>query len=293
MTVGWMGLGLMGERMVKRVATLGEDVIAYNRTPKRMENLPAHVRIAGDPREVAAAARVTFLMLADASAVESVLFASGALDAMKQGSIVVNMSTVGVDESIRIAERVEARGVGYVESPVLGTTKPAEEGKLVALVAGAEPHVETVLPYLNTMAHVIHRLGNVGNGSAMKLMVNYLLAMSMLTLGEALAFADRAGFDVHTALDVLSTSSVWPGVYAGKRAMIEAGDFDPQFPVKHLSKDVRLFTDISGHWRARTPIAGLARDLLRRAAQGPFAELDMAALTAWFRDDGRGPSEGR
>ncbi|MBF8378801.1 NAD(P)-dependent oxidoreductase [Alicyclobacillus mali] len=285
MTIGWMGLGLMGERMVKRVAALGEDVIAYNRSPKTIQDLPANVRVTQNPLEAVQGCRFTFVMLADAGAVEAALFDSGAIDAAGTGSIVVNMSTVGVEDSIRLAARVEGRGVGYVESPVLGTTKPAEEGKLVALVAGREAIVEAALPYLRTMAHVIHRLGNVGNGAAMKLMVNYLLATSMLSLGEALAFADRAGFDVHTALDVLATSSVWPGVYAGKRGMIEAKDFAPQFPVKHLAKDVRLFTEASEHWRARTPIAGLARDLLRRASAGTFADLDMAALSAWFRDD--------
>ncbi|WP_067848380.1 NAD(P)-dependent oxidoreductase [Alicyclobacillus mali (ex Roth et al. 2021)] len=293
MTVGWMGLGLMGERMVKRVAALGEDVVAYNRSPKAIRDLPSNVRLTSDPREAAQGCRLTFLMLADAAAVEAALFESGAIDGMEPGTVVVNMSTVGVEESIRFAERVERRGLGYVESPVLGTTKPAEEGKLVALVAGTEANVEAALPYLRTMAHVIHRLGNVGNGSAMKLMVNYLLAMSMLSLGEALAFAERAGFDVRTALDVLATSSVWPAVYGGKRGMIESGDFTPQFPVKHLAKDMRLFTEASERWRARTPIAGLARDLLRRASAGPFADLDMAALCAWFRDDGQGQASDR
>ncbi|WP_062308031.1 NAD(P)-dependent oxidoreductase [Alicyclobacillus sendaiensis] len=288
MTIGWMGLGLMGERMVKRVASLGEDVVAYNRSPKAIRDLPTHVRVTSDPRDAARGCRVIFLMLADSAAVEAALFASGAIDAMDPGAVVVNMSTVGVEESIRFAERVERRGFGYVESPVLGTIKPAEEGKLVALVAGTEANEETALPYLHTMAHVVHRLGNVGNGSAMKLMVNYLLAMSMLSLGEALAFAERAGFDVRTALDVLATSSVWPAVYGGKRAMIETGDFTPQFPVKHLAKDVRLFTEASEHLRARTPIAGLARDLLRRASAGSLADLDMAALCSWFRDDGQG-----
>lgn len=284
MTIGWMGLGLMGERMVRRVASLGEDVIAYNRSPKDLPDLPQNVRVTANPREAAQGCGLVFLMLADGLAVEAALFDSGAIASMKPGALIVNMSTVGVEESLRIAERVEERGIGYVESPVLGTTKPAEEGKLVALVAGKEPDVERALPYLRTMAHVIHRLGNVGNGAAMKLMVNYLLAMSMLSLGEALAFAERAGFDVRTALDVLATSSVWPPLYAGKRPMIESGDFAPQFPVKHLAKDVRLFVEASENWRASIPIAGVAQDLLRRAAEGPLADLDMAALTKWFRD---------
>ncbi|WP_206832422.1 NAD(P)-dependent oxidoreductase [Alicyclobacillus fructus] len=291
MTIGWMGLGLMGSRMVKRVASLGEDVIAYNRSSKEIPDLPKNVRVTQRAPEATRGCRLTFLMLADAAAVEAALIDSGAIGSMEPGSVVVNMSTVGVEDSVRLADRVQAHGIGYVEAPVLGTTRPAEEGKLVALVAGKEADIDAALPYLRTMAHVIHRLGNVGNGAAMKLMVNYLLAMSMLSLGEALAFADRAGFDVRTAMAVLETSSVWPAVYAGKRPMIESGEFNPQFPVKHLAKDIRLFTEASEHWRAQTPMAGLARDLLRRAADGPLADLDMAALTTWFRDGetGRAP----
>jgi len=224
--VGFCGLGLMGLPMAERLLAAGLELTVWNRTKDKAEPLVARGAIAAaSPAEAARDADVVITMLATPEALEEVVFGSGGLaEGLRAGQTYLEMSTVGPDVVGDMAGRLPD-GVRLLDAPVLGSVPQATAGELKIFVGGPQVAFDQVRIVLEAMG-TPRRLGELGAGAAMKLVVNSTLGALMTGLGEALALGDALGLDTAMVLDVLADSPI--GVPAkGKRSMIESGRFDP------------------------------------------------------------------
>ena len=194
-TFGFIGLGIMGSGMAKNLVKAGFEVTVWNRTADKCRELAElGAKVATTPRQVVENCRVTFSMLADPVAALAVCDGpDGVLEGMAAGKGYVDMSTVDVATSAGIAAAVTARGGRFLEAPVSGSKKQAEDGALIILAAGDRSLYEEVLPGFERMGKKILHLGEVGNGARMKLVVNMVMGGMMTSFCEGLAPGGEGG----------------------------------------------------------------------------------------------------
>jgi 3-hydroxyisobutyrate dehydrogenase len=259
MRVGWCGLGRMGAPMAMHVVRAGHDVAVWNRTPGRAADLvAAGAREVNSPAEAARDADVVVTMLFGPDAVREVLLGTdGIASGLPAGGLVVESSTIGPDVARELAATLAASNHRFVDAPVAGSVQPATDGTLGVLVGGAETDVTEARPLLELWGDPqrVRHLGPVGAGSAMKLVVNLTLGVTMGAVGEALRLAGDLGIERTAALDVLSTGPV--GFTVGsKRALLESGNFTPtNFSVELMAKDLALAVDVGQRDLALTAAA--------------------------------------
>ncbi|MFE1297816.1 NAD(P)-dependent oxidoreductase [Streptomyces sp. NPDC058731] len=257
MHVGFIGLGVMGQPMALRLAAAGTPLTVWNRTPSRAEPLrAAGATVADDAAAVFAGADAVLLMLADETAVDAVLARhTPDFAARVAGRIVVHMGTTSPEYSHTLEAEVRAAGGRYAEAPVSGSRVPAEQGRLVALLAGEEAAVSAVRPLLAPMCGQTFVCGAAPNALLMKLAVNLFLITQVTGLTEAFHFAGRHGLDPALFLDVLDAGPMASSVSRMKAPKLLAGDFGVQAAALDVLKNNRLIAEAA---RAR----GLASPLL-------------------------------
>src|SRR5579862_2238921 len=276
--IAFMGLGLMGTQMARRLAEDGHDLTVWNRTEERTEAFAHSATVADTPAHAVAGADFVITMLATPQAVEEVAFGDeGMASGLGPGQIWIDMSTIGPGEFRRAAARIPA-GVLAVDAPVRGSVPQATAGTLQIFVgadAEAIGRVQAVLGPLGTVRHV----GPPGAGAAMKLVVNLALVSSMVVLGEALALTSALGLDQQVALDVLADSPIGPTVRA-KRPNVEAGTYPPSFKLLLATKDIVLVDDAAAAAGLDLPVAAASRWWMEDALSDGAGELDFSAVVA-------------
>ncbi|WP_067932382.1 NAD(P)-dependent oxidoreductase [Alicyclobacillus kakegawensis] len=275
--VAWIGLGAMGLPMARNLVRAGFDVRAFNRTP-RDYNLGGG-RLCASAREAVDGCDAVILMVADGAAVREVLFGpDGVADHVPMGTLIVNQSTIGVEETQAVAQRLAQAGLEFMDAPVSGSVQPAEQGQLVVLAGGSAEAFARMQPVFAAMARHAFHLGPVGRGAAMKLLVNAYLGVVVEAAGECLTAADKAGLGREAFLKVLAETGMWSPILAMKRPLWTADEYAPAFALKHMRKDLRLaqaFLGDLGHAGAAIQAALSAYD---RAADQGLADADMAAV---------------
>jgi 3-hydroxyisobutyrate dehydrogenase len=245
--VGFIGLGLMGKPMSKRILQAGHELTVFNRSRAPVEELAAlGARAAQSPREVAEKSEFVVLMLPDSPDVEKVVLGgNGVCEGAGEGSIVIDMSTVSPFTEIKIAEVLRQRGVYYLDAPVTGSTPAAEAGTLTIMVGGPREAFDRSLPILQCMGKNIHYMGNNGAGQFAKLCNQIAVSLNLLGTCEALLLASKAGLDPLKVIEVLGSGagSSWQLVNLGPK--IVAKDFTPGFKAEHLRKDLRILSEVS------------------------------------------------
>jgi 3-hydroxyisobutyrate dehydrogenase-like beta-hydroxyacid dehydrogenase len=279
--IAFMGLGLMGEPMAGRLVDAGHDVAVWNRTASRAEALRERgAEVAATPAEAAAGRDVAITMLTDADALDGVLFGGdGAAAALAQGSLLIDMSTVGRDAVLAVADRLPG-GVEMLDSPVTGSTPRAEAGELTILVGGTAAAYERARPVLEVLG-TPRRVGDLGSGAAMKLVSNSTLGAILLGIGEALALGDALGLDRGAVLDLLENSYLG-GMVKTKRAMLDSGEYPPQFKLSLAAKDLRLVERAAAAGGRALRGSTVAREAFDAAEEAGRGDEDYAALVAWL-----------
>ena len=238
-TVGFIGLGIMGSRMVKNVLKAGYAVRAQNRTAAKAEALkPLGATVVATPREAAAGAEVVVTMVADPPALAAVLEGpDGVFPGCRRGTLVVDMSTVDPGTSQAMAAKARALGLRYLEAPVTGGVGAAEQGTLTIMVGGSGEDFAAAKSLLESMGKKVLHVGPMGRGSALKLATNLVAASIATAMAEGLVLATKAGVDPTMAAEVLAERSPLIARW-GPRVL--AGEFSAAFPLKHAAKDVQL-----------------------------------------------------
>ena len=241
-TIAFLGLGTMGEPMAGRLLTAGYPLRVWNRTGSKAGLLVrSGAYRAPYPADAVAKAQIVITMLADPEAATAVVQGSrGVVETLPEGALLVDMSTVDPATSKRLAAVAAERGARFVDAPVYGSKKPAEEGQLVVLAGGDEADIEALLPIFKVLARRVFHAGAVGAGSALKLAINLVGAHVMTGLATGLNFAEREGISGGLFLEALGEGAFTSPLAAIKGPKMLQGDFSPAFSVDLIAKDLRL-----------------------------------------------------
>lgn len=279
-TVGIIGMGIMGQAMGHNVLKNGLGLTVYNRTSGPEASLvEAGAEKAATPAELTEKSDVIVVMLTGPEAIDALMFGdNGAADALKPGKTVINVSTVSPAYSRSLAERVEAQGADFVDAPVSGSQKPAQEGTLLFLAGGEEAVVKAAEPVLLTMGKKVIHCGAAGQGSMMKMSINLLLGAMMEGLAEMIHFGSKGGLSTEAMLDVVLSGQVSNPLFQFKEDMFKSGDFPAQFPLKHMAKDLKFVVDTAYDTGASAPAAHMLLQLFRKGVFKGLGDDDFAAV---------------
>ncbi|MGW0576912.1 NAD(P)-dependent oxidoreductase [Streptomyces sp. NPDC002920] len=278
--VGFVGLGVMGQPMALNLARAGTPLVVWNRTPARCDPLrAAGAEVAAGPAEVFERAGTVLLMLADETAVDTVL-ARGTPDfaARVAGHTVVHMGTTSPEYSGGLQDAVRAAGGRYAEAPVSGSRVPAEQGELVAMLAGDDDAVAAVRPLLAPMCRETFGCGPVPDALLMKFAVNLFLITMVTGLTEAFHFADRHGLDQRLLRDVLDAGPMASAVSRVKAPKLLARDFAVQAAAADVLKNNRLIAEAARKASLASPLLDLCHTLFGETVEQGHGGEDMVAV---------------
>ncbi|XP_019628161.1 PREDICTED: glyoxylate/succinic semialdehyde reductase 1-like isoform X2 [Branchiostoma belcheri] len=278
--IGFLGLGIMGSGMVRNLIKTGHSVMVWNRTPMKCRDLvQAGASVGGTVNEVVAACDITFGCVADPNAVRDLVFGtSGVLQSIRPGKAYVEMSTIDVETVQDVAESIESRGGRFLEAPVIGTRKPAEDGMLVIVAGGDRSLFDDCESCFLAMGKKAFYLGEIGSGTRMKLVANMVLGSVMAGYAEGMSLAERAGLDLQTVLDVFKEGPLNCAAVRSKGDAILHSRFEPSFPLKHQQKDMRLALALGDELKQSLPVAAAANEMFKRAISLGNGDNDMSSV---------------
>jgi len=281
MQVGFVGLGTMGSRMVARLVAAGHRPRVYDRVPAAVERAVAGgAEPAGSVRDLAGACDALFTSLPMPSDVEAVyLGPGGAIEAARESQVYVDLSTIDPATARRVADRLAARGVSFLDAPVSGGASGAEAGTLSTMIGGDAAALDRVRPVLAAFTARQFHVGPVGAGSVVKLANQLMVAANTLAAMEAATFAARAGIDPQTLLDVVSVSTGDSFMFRRSiRDFVQTRDFGASFALRLLVKDLRLYLGEAHNLGLSTPSGTPTLAPYEEAVHRGFADEDFAAV---------------
>lgn len=277
MKTGFIGLGIMGSRMAANLQKAGIELVVYNRSVEKAQALVEHgAALAHSPVEVGATCEIIFTMLSTPDVVKAT--AQQFLPQMKAGSIWVDVSTVNPSFSREMAELAKHHEVQFLDAPVAGSKAPAEAGELLFLAGGKEEAWTEVQPYLDVMGKKTLFLNEIGNGANMKMLINLMLAQSMATFSEAIKLGKGMGLDEALLLNVLTATPVVSPVMGLLKERLLVGNFDVNFPLKWIHKDVMLALDTASELSVDMPSLEQTEGLYKTALDSGLGDLDFSAI---------------
>ena len=277
-TVALLGTGIMGAAMGRNLLGAGMEVRAWNRSTEKAEPLADDgATVVEEPAEAARGADFLLTMLADAEAIEEVV-GDGVLPALAEGAVWLQMSTVGERGNATLAHLAAENAVTYVDAPVLGTKAPAEQGQLVVLASGPEEARGRCEPVFKAVGGKTVWLGDAGEGSRLKLVVNTWIVGLLGVLAETVAFARATGVDPQKFLETIEGGPLGLPYAQMKGAMMIEEDFPTSFSAKLARKDAALVLEAA---RARDLDLAVASAVAARfddAIEAGHGDEDMAAV---------------
>jgi len=278
MTIAFLGTGLLGYPMAERLVLQGHSVVVFNRTREKALPLAQKgAKVADHVSEAVAEAQVVILVLTDYPAIQQVLDIKGKGIPLKDKTV-IQMSTILPRESQELERWVKQQGGQYLEAPVLGSRPEATEGRLQILVGGDPQVLEAVRPILEVWGPIYY-LGTVGQAAAVKLALNQLIASLLSAFSTSLAMVRRAGADVDVFMDILRHSKLYAPTFDKKLPRLRERHFDnPNFPTRHLLKDVRLIEEQARSLGVNTRLIEAVRLIIEEALQKGWVDTDYSSI---------------
>ncbi len=278
--IGFVGLGVMGSRIVKRLLDAGHSVSGYNRTRSKAEwLLPAGMRWSETPRAVAAASDIVLSMVTNTEALRSIVNGEdGILAGLTAGKVYIDMSTVSPAASREIAAQVAARGAQMLDAPVSGSVSTLEEGKLSIMVAGSPTAFEQVKPILQDIGPKVTYVGTNGLAVTMKIATNLSLAVQMLAFSEGVLLAEKSGIKRETAVEVLLNSVIASPMVKYRGPFVLQMPDKAWFNVNMMQKDMTLALELGRQLDVPLPTTAATNEMLTAARGLALEEMDFAAL---------------
>jgi len=276
--LGYLGLGMMGLPMSRRLLDAGLEVAVWNRSAGKAKALiDAGAKASANPRDVAASASIIFMCVTDAAAVENVVFGPEGLASVPgTGKLVVDFSSIHPDNARAIAARLKAaNGMGWIDAPVSGGTKGAEEGTLAVMAGGEAADIERVRPFVLTMARRLTHMGPIGAGQTTKLCNQVIVGCAMTVLAEATRLAVNSGIDAGKLPEALAggfADSIPLQLFVPR--MVQGIHSPPLGHIATMLKDLDTVADIAQHSSTPVPMATLAAQLFRLAKAARGADVD-------------------
>lgn len=265
--VAFIGLGIMGSRMAANLLSNGVNLSVYNRSMDKANDLGEKgATIAKSIGECVKGADIIFSMLSTPEVVRQVAFGQdGIASQIKEGALWVDSSTIDPGSAKSIGEEAEKHNIRYVEAPVAGTKQPAEKGELVFFAGGNKPDIEEASPYFDIMGKKTAHLGEIGKGASMKMLINLMLAQSMLAFSETINLGKSMGLDQGLMHNVLLNTPVVAPFLQVIKEKLENNDFTANFPLKWMAKDLNLVSRAAQENKSTIPSASLTREIFDAA----------------------------
>lgn len=282
-TLGFIGLGIMGRGMARNVLAAGFPLHVWNRTPARMAELvTAGAQAAANPADLARHCDVIFICVSDTPDVEQVVLGEhGVIHGVRPGCVVVDMSTISPQATRALADRVAAVGATWLDAPVSGGSEGAAKGTLSIMVGGPAEALERVRPALQAMGKTITHVGPVGAGQTVKLVNQVLVVGTMLSMSEALVFAQAGGVDLAQALQAVQGGAAGSWTLTNRGPQVLARDWRPGFTIDLQQKDLRLVLQAADQLGVPMLATSLVFNLYRTLqAEGLGAEGNHALIKA-------------
>lgn len=286
MKIAFIGLGIMGSRMAKNLIKNGVDLSVYNRSKEpsiALEKLGA--KAANTPSEAVNGADIVISMLSTPEVVASLFFGEkGILSAMNDQSLWVDCTTVNPSFSAKAKEEANHHQVQFIDAPVAGTKPHAENAELVFFVGSDEQNLKTVQPYLDFMGKKVLHIGKTTKGASFKMLVNIMLAQSMLIFSEAVLLGEKMGMEKSFLLNILPNLVVSAPFTQFKAEMIKNNDYEVQFPLEWMHKDLHLAAQTAYELKQPLYLANVAKELFAEANHKGLGRLDFAAIHQFLED---------
>lgn len=284
-TVAVLGTGIMGAPMARNLLEAGFDVRVWNRTADKARALAdAGATVAETPGEAAEGAEVLLTMLSDGPAVDSVVWhRSAPLSALARRAIWLQMGTVGLEWTRRLAQRAKEASLDFVDAPVLGTRAPAEQGTLIVLAGGPSVVLDRCHDVFEAVGSKVHRFESVGGASRMKLVLNSWIVSLVTALAEAVALAEALDVSPERFLEIIDGGPIGPPYARVKGGAMVGGDFQPSFPLELALKDARLVAEAADAAGVDAAVVRAVIERMSEAVDAGHGREDMAAVVAATR----------
>ncbi len=283
--VAFLGLGTMGAAMAANLARAGFAVTAWNRTPGRAPGLGAiGVTSAATPADAAATAEIVVVCVSDTPDVEAILFGEdGAVEGAREGTLVIDCSTIAPSGSWDFAARLRQRGLTMIDAPVSGGSEGARNATLTIFVGGEAEDVERGRPVLEAMGRTITHVGAIGAGQAVKAVNQVILAGTYLGVAEGIVLAIKAGLDVEQVIGALGGGAAQSWVLANRAGRMLNNDYPLGFKLALHRKDLAIALDLAARVGASLPVSALAAQLETGLIAQGHGDDDMSALARAIR----------
>jgi 3-hydroxyisobutyrate dehydrogenase-like beta-hydroxyacid dehydrogenase len=287
MKIGFIGLGIMGSRMAANLQKHDYSLVVFNRTRgKAQPLLDRGTTFADSPPKLAEQVDILFTMLAHPDAVEqAALGANGFLSYLKSNALWVDCSSVNPSFSKKMAAAAAAGQIRFIDAPVTGSAPVAADGKLIFWVGGDAVDVEAIRPLLLCMGNKIVHVGGHGMGTSMKMVINLLLGLGMAAFAEAMELGQGLGLSQKILFDsLLSTPTVAPFL-ASKREKIESGNYEAEFPLRWMQKDMHLASVSAYETGVALAVTNVTKEIYRLAMRGGHETEDFSAIYEFAMGD--------
>jgi len=240
--IGFIGLGIMGQGMVRNLLKADFDVYVWNRSPHKMDALiEVGAHAASSPADVAAHSSIVITCVSDTQDVDEVILReNGAIYGLNEGDLVIDMSTISPEKTRYIAGCLAQKGVHMLDAPISGGSEGAARGTLSIMVGGDAAQVERAMPAFQAMGSKITHVGPIGAGQTVKLVNQVLVVVTMMGVGEALLFAEAGGLDLKKTLEAVSAGAAGSWMLSNRGPQVVERDWRPGFTIDLQQKDLRL-----------------------------------------------------
>lgn len=282
MKIGFIGLGNLGSAIAKRLVSVGEEVIVWNRSPEKVEKLGLSSQ--PTPKALVQTCDIVMMCLFDSKGVHNVLsMEEGLLSADLTGKTIIDLSTNHFDDVLTFHTLIEAKGGNYLESPVLGSVVPASKGELTIVSAGKEEVFLRCKPILEKLATTLFNLKVPGMASKMKLINNLCLGSFMATIAECTALGVACGIDKAELLDILGAGGGKSLVLAAKTQKLINEDFSPHFSNAAINKDLHCLQDLAYSMNRPLYTASVVKELYSKMKELGKGEEDFCSIYQLFK----------
>jgi 3-hydroxyisobutyrate dehydrogenase len=282
-TIGFIGLGIMGRGMVANLLQAGFVVCVWNRTASRVEPfVEIGATVGASPADVAAHSDIIITCVSDTPDVEAVILGEdGVIHGVKEGSLVVDMSTISPQATREMAAKLAEKSVHMLDAPISGGSEGAAKGTLSIMVGGEAAQVARAMPAFEAMGKAITHVGDIGAGQTVKLVNQILVVINMLAVGEALHFAQAGGLDLEKTLAAVTQGAAGSWMLSNRGPQVIERDWRPGFTIDLQQKDLRLVLQAADQMGVPALGTGMVFNLYRTLqAQGLGAEGNHALVKA-------------
>ncbi len=284
--VGFIGLGIMGGPMAKNLIAEGHELVLYNRTREKAEDLAGDgATVAGSPKEVAEQSGIVITMLPDSPQVEEVLAGEdGVFEGVKEGALIVDMSTISPVVTRELAEQAGERGASMLDAPVSGGDLGARQGTLSIMAGGSEEDFSRAKPLFEVMGKTMTHVGPIGAGQTAKACNQIIVALNIEAVSEALVLGSKAGVDPAKILDALSGGLAGSAVMEAKREKMLGHDFDPGFRIELHHKDLGIALAAGREYGVSLPVTAILDQMLESLKAKGRGDRDHSAILTLIED---------